>query len=302
MSNVAAIQGNITRGLGKGLHILKKYSPEILTTVGIAAGVGAAILGAKATLKVEPIIDDIQTGRELVVEKHRRTNDDGSNVYSDQERAKDVAYVYTTGALKLGKLYGPALTLGVSSIACVLAAHGIMRRRNAALVVAYKAIEEGFSAYRKRVVEELGPEKDRDFLFGVTQKEIEDEKGKKSVVSEVTAPGYSVYARCFDQNSPEWEKNNPDHNVFFLNCQQKYMNDKLLRTGHVFLNEVYDAIGVPRTPAGAIVGWTINGDGDGYIDFGMYDIQNEKARDFINGYEKAIFLDFNVDGVIYDKI
>jgi hypothetical protein len=71
--------------------------------------------------------------------------------------------------------------------------------------------------------------------------------------------------------------------------------------GHVFLNEVYDALGIPRSQAGAVVGW-VRGQGDGYIDFGLFNSENDRARDFVNGYERSILLDFNVNGVIYDLI
>ena len=52
-----------------------------------------------------------------------------------------------------------------------------------------------------------------------------------------------------------------------------------------------------------IVGWVYdenNEVGDNYVDFGIYDINKPKARDFVNGYEKVIVLDFNVDGNIWD--
>ena len=81
------------------------------------------------------------------------------------------------------------------------------------------------------------------------------------------------------------------------------MNEKLLAQGHVYLNEVYDALGIPRSKAGQIVGWVYNPDnpvGDNYIDFGIYQTNRAVARDFVNGYEKVILLDFNVDGNILD--
>jgi hypothetical protein len=72
----------------------------------------------------------------------------------------------------------------------------------------------------------------------------------------------------------------------------------------VFLNEVYDMVGVPRSKAGAVVGWLLspNGGTDNFVNFGVFDGRTEVARDFVNGREGAILLDFNVDGVIYDKI
>ena len=61
-------------------------------------------------------------------------------------------------------------------------------------------------------------------------------------------------------------------------------------------------IGVPRSKAGSVVGWILIGNvRDNWIDFGIWD-DDDNVRDFINGREGSILLDFNVDGVIYDKI
>jgi hypothetical protein len=85
----------------------------------------------------------------------------------------------------------------------------------------------------------------------------------------------------------------------FLIGMQNHFNDMLRINHNVFLNEIYDALGFERTPIGALVGWTDDGDGDGFVDFGLF--TNENAR-FVNRLEPVVLLDFNVDGVIYDKI
>ena len=90
-------------------------------------------------------------------------------------------------------------------------------------------------------------------------------------------------------------------NRLTVQMTQNYYNARLQTRGHVFLNEVYDAFGIERSSAGSVVGWVLDSDGpgDNYIDFGMFEAYN---RDFVNGQERSILLDFNVDGVIYDKI
>ena len=97
----------------------------------------------------------------------------------------------------------------------------------------------------------------------------------------------------------------------FLRRQQDYANEVLKSRGHLFLNEVYDMLGIPRTKAGQVVGWIYNEDnpnGDNYVDFGIYDLSNlsdsqkERKMAFVNGQEYSILLDFNVDGPIYDLI
>ena len=62
-------------------------------------------------------------------------------------------------------------------------------------------------------------------------------------------------------------------------------------------------LGIPRTRAGQIVGWIYdkkNPIGDNYVDFGIYDTNKEANRNFVNGYERTILLDFNVEGNILE--
>ena len=91
----------------------------------------------------------------------------------------------------------------------------------------------------------------------------------------------------------------------FLFKQQNYANDTLKARGYLFLNEVYDMLGIPRTKAGQVVGWIYDEKhpiGDNFVDFGIVDVNNERSRAFMNGYERSIILDFNVDGNILDLI
>lgn len=301
--NIDSIKKSAEFGLSRGGLLLKKHSPEILTGVGIIGVVTAGVLAARATLKLEPIVDRAKANLEAI-------NDAvDTGIVSIESHADEIALVRTKGevyihaGVDLGKLYGPSVALGTASIACILAAHGIMRQRNAALVAAYTVMEKGFKAYRARVVEEFGEEKDRDYLHGLVTKEETDKDGKTTrTVGLHSDPNvHSVYARFFDEYNINWEKH-AEKNLFFLKSQQNYWNDRLKMRGHVFLNEVYDSIGLEHSQAGSVVGWIWQGEGDGYIDFGIFDLYNDQARMFVNGLERSILLDFNVDGVIFDKI
>lgn len=283
---------------GRGMLLVKKHSPEILTTVGIVGVVASAVMASKATLKLEPVVEKIKNGKD---EAKSLLEDEMFPEYDKDRHNKEVARVYVKGAVDLSKLYGPSITLGLSSIACIIGAHGIMRKRNVALAAAYKAVETSFSEYRKRVIAEIGEEKEEDVYIGRQQVEIVDENGKKKKVTKVDPNGISAYARFFDEYSDNWSKT-PEYNLLFLKAQQNYANDLLHARGHVFLNEVYDMIGIPRSQAGQVVGWVISKDGDNFIDFGVYDFDNTGSHLFVNGHERSILLDFNVDGVIYDLI
>lgn len=114
-------------------------------------------------------------------------------------------------------------------------------------------------------------------------------------------PYVSDYARFFDESCTGWEKD-AEYSLMFLNMQQNYANKKLHKQGHLFLNDVYQMLGIPKTKAGQIVGWIYDEEhpiGDNYVDFGIYDLRN---TEFVNGHETTALLDFNVDGNILEYI
>ena len=109
--------------------------------------------------------------------------------------------------------------------------------------------------------------------------------------------GTSPYGFKFDENSASWDRSR-DMNVFFLKFTQDYFNDLLKLRGYLFLNEVYDRLGIPRRAIGQCVGWIYdenNPNGDNFVDL---DIFNERN----NNDENVFILDPNVDGYILDKI
>lgn len=284
--------------------VLKKNSPHILLGVGIASGVAATVMACKATLRVEDILDDANEKLEKVAKAETLAEDDTVS-YSEDDAIKDRAIIYIQSAVALGKLYAPAIGLGVASLSCILGSHYILNKRYASVVAAYGLVSQAFSEYRERVAKELGEDKDHEFYATKVVEETKEVKKKDGTVEEkkveVTVPWVSRYAKFFDEYNPNWQRN-AEYNKFFLTGVQNQMNDMLKARGHVFLNEVYDALGLPRTQEGAVVGWVL-GNGDDFIDFGLFDPNADDAkRDFINGYEKSILLDFNVDGVIYDLI
>lgn len=308
MFNIA----NIKPLAGRGLLLVQKHSPEILTGIGVVGVIAAGVMASRATLKLPAIIDNknhmieaIRAQAAADIKTEEEANEDEVNLDSlkviENHKNKLVATSYIKTSLDVIKIYGPAVTVGVGSIACILGAHGIMRRRNAALAAAYQLVDSTFKEYRKRVADELGEEKELDIRYDRKEETVVDEETGEEKSVKRAYPNKSPYAKFFDEMSSQWEKD-PDYNLTFLTVVQNKFNNELHKRGHVFLNEVYDALDIPRTQAGNQVGWLSDGAGDNHIDFGIYDFENEKAREFVNGHERSILLDFNVDGPILHLI
>jgi len=310
-----------TRAFHKAGFQLKKHSPEILVVAGIVGTVASAVMACKATTKVNFVLEEtkhqvdvIHTGIEKgEVKGYLENGEVGMVPYNAEDGKKDLAYVYGHTGLKLAKLYGPSILLGAVSITGILVGHNILHKRNLALAAAYTAVDTGFKDYRGRVVDRFGEQLDKELLYNIKAKEVEetvvDEKGKEKTVKktvEVIDPtaALGMYTVCFDETCNGWQRD-AEANKFFLLRQQDYANEKLKSKGYMFLNDVLDMIGAKRTQAGQVVGWIYdenNPIGDNYIDFGIFNIHCEANRNFVNGLEKSIWLNFNVDGDILHNL
>ena len=312
--NIQNITTKLTQAFFRTSLKVKKSSPEILLITGLVLGAGSIVLACFETLKANEVVEQHEENLEKIDDAWTKVKDGeiSLDAYSERDRKRDLTITYAKTAVGFAKLYGPSITLALISATCFVYGHGIMKKRNVALMAAYKTLEEGFNAYRKRVKDEFGDDKDYFFKNGLKSEQITEtttdaegktHKEKKTVVNKVDKNSPSIYARFFDESCQQWSKD-PEYNLLFLKTQEEYFNNLLHIHGHVFLNEVYDALGIQRTQAGAVVGWVLrnDGEGDNQIDFGIFDKNKERSRAFVNGLERSFLVDPNVDGVIYDKI
>ena len=287
---------------------VQKHSPEILAGVGVVGVVASTVMACKATMKLNDILEESKETRDKIREVE--SNPRYEEQYSHEDAKKDLVINYTQTAMKVAKLYAPAVILGSASLGCLLASNDILRKRNAALSAAYMTVDKSFKEYRQRVVDRFGEEVEKEIRYNIKAEEVTStvvaEDGSETTVTETVKtmdPNlYSDYAKFFDEASPYWQKD-PEYNFMFLKSQQQYANDLLKARGRLFLNEVYEMLGIDKTKAGQIVGWVYNPEnpiGDNFVDFGIFDMSKERVRAFVNGYEPNILLDFNVDGNIWD--
>ena len=301
---------------------MKKHSPEILMVAGVAGVVVSAVMACKATLKVDAIMDETKEKMDKIHKAEEDGVTESGEDYFVEDAKKDTAIVYAQTGFKLVKTYAPAVAIGTLSIASILASNNILRKRNVALAAAYATVDKSFKEYRNRVIEKFGQEVDRGLKYNIKAEkvptiEVDEETGKEKKVKKnafvVNPSDVSGYARFFekytvdeDGNSilnPHWEPNN-EYNIMFIKAQENYANDLLRAKKRLFLNDVYEMLGLPRTKAGQVVGWVYDEDnpvGDNYVDFGMY-ADNLSYSDFANGLDPAILLDFNVDGNVWETM
>lgn len=302
----------VSRSLHKVGFKFKKHSPEILIVAGTVGAVASAVMACKATLKVNEIVEETKETVDKIHEgvAEQKKLPDGTE-YTQEMANQDLLVVYAQTGWKFVKLYGPSVVLGVVSLGCMIGSNQILRKRNVALAAAFKAVDTSFKEYRGRVVERFGEKLDRELRYNIKAKEVEeivvDEDGNETTVTktvEVMDPNsvHNIYSIIFDDGNTGWSKN-AELNKVFLIQQQEAANFRLKTQGILTLNEVYDMLGAPRTAYGQVAGWVYTGDdtaGDDFVDFGIFDIYNENARDFINLREKTVILDFNCIGNILD--
>lgn len=310
LNTIKGAASTLKIGTGKNLATLafklKKAGPTIAVVSGVA---GTAVAGVWAVKKTIDGLDDI-------IEEF---NEDMSEVKEQKLGKRAKARVYIKGAWKVTKLYAGPILLECASGAFILYGFKIVDGRLVSMTAAAAAAEEtnrrlkdDFDGYRKALQGKYGEDFDKDLTWEVPGCKVNgsqpvDEDGNKGtweiqeVVRGQRGDAISPYAVIFDEMSTEWS-NDPEYNKMTLLRIQQTCNDMLHAKGFLFLNDVYKELGVPETRVGQMVGW-IDGDGDSYVDFGLYNVRAVNNRaEFINGYEPSILLDFNVDGVIWDKI
>lgn len=274
----------------------KKHAPEIMVFFGVGGMMTGGVLACRASRKLDDILD---THHERVDEV--RNADD----------KKELARAYLKTGVDMMKLYGPSIIVTGLSAGSILAGNNMLRKRSMALAAAYVAVDQSFKDYRGRVVEQFGEETDNMLRLGLRKEKIEetveDENGKKKKVKrEITvvddgAP--SDYARFFVKGKAKAAEYSDSYNSFFLRSQQELANHMLRAKGYLFLNEVYEMLGIDPSVAGQSVGWIYDkhdeDHGDNYVNFRIQEVYRKDDTD--DKYKLVLMIDPNVDGPVLER-
>lgn len=297
---------------------IAKASPELLLVAGAVGTVATVVLACKATLKSQEVFEE---HKEVVDRIHQCHEDEEmKELYSQTDYRRDLTKAYGKTAVKLVKNYGPAVVVGVVSVGCFCESHNILKKRNIALAAAYKTVDTAFKEYRNRVKEELGNDVDDHFRYGTVEKEFKEtvvnSKGKeKEVTTKEKIHQYGFQPNTAYDNgygfyfiSPYCKEatGNPEYDRSRLIALQNYFNTILKIEGHIFLNDIYKAVGLEPTKAGQVVGWWYDEEcpvGDNYIDFRIEEVSIPTDNpEWRNGYMRCFHIDPNVDGNIWEMM
>lgn len=303
----------------KVIWVGKKYAPEILTYGGVAAMIGGTVFACKQTPKAVEIVEDtkkqlsvIKATEEEAAQNNRLVKRDGGLIsYSPQDYKKDITIAHVNNIKALAKNYAvPGLML-IGGAAMVLGGHGILRKRNAVAIATLSSVMEGFNKYRSNVIKELGETADKHFRFGKGTPDVIETVDAESgeVTQEKTStdgfadfpdddPRFFMFSK---ETAPDFYKGNLLMDLAQLRSFQNLSTDELRIYGNINVNRIRQICGVKPIDEGLDNGYVVDGNGDGYVDFGIFDRVTGEPKAWVYDCVKegqGIPVELNIDGNI----
>lgn len=297
---------SITTAFYTGVARISKHAPTILSITASAGVIATGYLAWKAGTRFEDVEGrDWDRRKECLRNADTIPDEDVPKI----ERKNRILFILDTV-----RTVAPAAIVGAATITMIYFSNSISKKRLAAMGAAYATLQTAFDGYKRTMVEALGKESVDKILkpklpnVGKSAEEIlsSDNKSDAANVSDAVVnslKALSPYARIIAEESSTCWDPNEDYTSQNLAAVQLWANRRLERKGHLFLNEVFDQLGLSRTREGAVVGWLKNGDGDNYVSFGDFDASIYRVpSDDYTRVDSNFIVDFNVDGVIWDRI
>lgn len=297
---------SITTAFYTGVARISKHAPTILSVTASAGVIATGYLAWKAGTRFEDVEGrDWDRRKECLRNADTIPDEDVPKI----ERKNRILFILDTV-----RTVAPAAIVGAATITMIYFSNSISKKRLAAMGAAYATLQTAFDGYKRTMVEALGKESVDKILkpklpnVGKSAEEIlsSDNKSDAAHVSDAVVnslKALSPYARIIAEESSTCWDPNEDYTSQNLAAVQLWANRRLERKGHLFLNEVFDQLGLSRTREGAVVGWLKNGEGDGYVSFGDFDASIYRVpSDDYTRVDSNFIVDFNVDGVIWDRI
>lgn len=235
---------------------LKHQSPTILTCVGAAGVVVTSVMTAKATIKATKLLEKAETEK-------------GENL-TKKEKFKVAAPAYI-----------PTVIVGVSTIACIFGSNALNKRKQAALLSAYKVLDQSYKEYREKVEEVYGEGADKVIRKEIAKDKYEQQKPKDT--------GKELFYDDFSRRYFESTKED-------ILAAEYEINKRLAYHGGACLNEYYQLVGLGPVTDGKETGWNtgqmMDMYWDAWLEFYHEDVELRDGRKCTNLYFTEPVLDF----------
>ena len=318
---------------GRAFCRIKAHSPEILLVAGVTGLIAGTVVACKSTLKAHKVIEEAKNSLDEI---HDCEADEGlADKYTEEDAVNDKVHLFIKTAVKLTGLYAPSILLCGCSIACILLSHKIMSDQKAAAIAFGSTASAALAEYRNKVAEKYGKEVEEEIRYGVKTVKTTDPElysgtdgSGEPVEKEEKIVGIgdaSLYSTLIDEYCGVWD-HKADLTLMALRSAERTLTDRLAarrtskKPGYLFLREVYEYLEIPRErwPKDInLIGWLYTDEdskNDKYVDFGPLFLLDRRATESGDQYiysmndpavsyrDRAVLVDFNIDGVIYDKI
>lgn len=309
--------------LARGKLFAKANAPEIFFISGIALGAGCVVMTARNSIvKLNDANNKIAAIRDKLESDIQYANDHDIKINTGKEKFK----LIKTAAWEYTKVYAVPAALGVASVTCLCVSWGLMKARNAALILSAEAATKAFEEYRARVISDQGPIKDMEYYTGRHVEEIEEivENPDGSISAEKTIVAddppfegpFMDISRDFlwDARSKQFSSSR-QNNKSRLKEIQSTANGMLWRNRYLYVADVLKLLGLeylmeenPEIMSIAQThGWILDkndiyGPGLTRVNFGLTNLDDPNMNLFMHGKSDSVILHLNHNGYILNKV
>lgn len=215
-------------------RVLIKNQPKIMTGAGVGMGLYGTYRAIKATPKALILIQE-----------------------AEEQKGEPLS---TTEKVKVAwRPYIPAIVSEAGSLIFILGAQSINDRRNAALFTAYSLTEQALSDYKEKVIETVGPKKEKTIMDKVAEDKVTKNPPR---TNEVIITGNGNFL-CLNSLTGGYFRSDIEKIRHAINN----INYRMLNENYISENEVFYELDYPYVSNGDDLGWNIFEDGKIEVQF-----------------------------------
>jgi hypothetical protein len=220
-------------------------SPIILTGAAVTGVISTGILAVKATPRALKILEEERRKRDEY-EKVIARDGDGREIIL----AKGDTLTNREVVQLVWKCYIPATGMCLGTIACIIGAHKVNQRRNAALMGLYSLSEVAFKEYKEKVAETIGKVKEQRIRDEIDADHIKANPPNSAQVI-FTGKGDVM---CYDSLTGRYFRSDIEK----IRRTVNELNRRLMSEMFLDLNDLYFELGIPTTKLGDELGFNLD--------------------------------------------